>query len=1669
MRPPWALELLLLLFLPTVIGESPLDPQLVLVAPRLVALGSPVGLLVTSVGPVTGTVMVWPGEGDRGAGPCGPPVPFSLGTHNDFSQILTIEVPLDQAQPCGVTEAAVGQTLLLEARSPPLLSKWARVGLGAPRGVILIQTDKPLYAPRQTVRFRIFSLDPDLRPNSEPVLITITNPLGARVREGQRVPHGPVLSDQMVLPDIALPGTWRVEAQLVTSPGTRGAAAFDVRPYVLPGFSVRAVPDRPFLLLQHGPSPSLCLRLHARYTEGAPVWGWALLRVGLRGGALLHGLDQRTQLTAGEAEFNVTLDAIASAVGVSQEELAGERLRLMVTAVSNEGGLAVRQEVGVGLVATPWALDISPSPRFFTPGAPYVLLGRVLEAGGAPAGGVEVRVGVGVTGAAPVPAIVQRADARGEISVPINVPPGATGLRLTVSGRAVDFPPARAELLVQPVEPVSGRFLLLGGPGGPLHPGETLHLTLHPMGPPPAPHTIHLLAVARGRLVAAQGIRQGTVTDVTLPVTPSMVPRLRLIAFFQSDGELVTATWSVPIVATCHRQVRVGVGRRRVPFRPQEPLTVTVTWEGLDPSTLPLTVALGATDAALTKLEPRHRLSPAQVEAVLGSNDLGCGPGGGPNAEGMFRGTGLVLGDANLPLDLSAGVARRCCRDGAQLLPLRVSCAQRSRRVPAAGGCRAALERCCRRARAQRRRGGPGLARVLLEELEEELEEGLTPTRSFFPESWMWRSLPGPGSVTVLLPDSITTWEIEAIAVVPGHGLCVATAQRVPVAQDLYIRLQLPPSTRPHEQLQLLPHIHSRLPHSVNVSVSVAVPAGVCGGLSGPPAVLTVPPGGAVAVPVSLVALRPGQHPLTLRARGPWGVGDSITQLLHVEPEGELYLEETTYVLDTDGESGRRLLIPGNVPGEVVPNGEFSVSIRVTGRVGSWALRGALGVGRTLLSGPAGCGEQALLALAPRAAALRYLDLSEGWAGLPPGTRPRALRGLHRGLERVQSFRRPEGCYSAWPHRGGSTWLTALVLRVLSLARPYLPVAANGPALALRWLLQQQRSDGAFHESHPVLHREMQGSLADPGAEAVVALTAFVAVALQGARVLLPSDSTDHHLLDRSLSLATSFLSARVGTLGPFGMAITAYALALGDSGPPGPSPALQHLYSHARTTQGGRAQFWPAGGPAATVEATAYGLLALLQHRDMAGATRVARWLREQSNYGGGFHSTQDTLVALEALSQLWLQWGGMVGTGLSLRLSWAGGSHGAPAGTRVTLGPGLQSLERELQVPLGSPITVEVEGHGEGTLTVLRQFRLLSPLNGTCQGLHLEVALTGPIIYEEEDYEDYEEEVQPDEETDPAEGAEPGDEAEPEEGAEPGEGAGPVEGTTRPRVPSEHGASRRRRSGRDAEREAAFVVCMWRELGLQLSGMAVLELTLLSGFRPRATDLDKMRDVVDRWISHYELSGTRLVIYLDQVPAERQCLSFGATQEVAVGQLQPALAAIYDYYEPGRRCSVFYSAPRRSNAVPTLCSDQSCLCAHGECPRLRQGALSLQERLDFACYSPRVDYALVIQALSQSEAGPFLAFEVEILEVLLGEAALQGQGQVLWRGSCPLRLHPRRQYLLMGEGMVLDAHRRPRLLAGPRSWVEPIPPRSRCGAAAACRPLLDFIGTLRPHGCPF
>ncbi|XP_043541240.1 C3 and PZP-like alpha-2-macroglobulin domain-containing protein 8, partial [Chiloscyllium plagiosum] len=54
-----------------------------------------------------------------------------------------------------------------------------------------------------------------------------------------------------------------------------------------------------------------------------------------------------------------------------------------------------------------------------------------------------------------------------------------------------------------------------------------------------------------------------------------------------------------------------------------------------------------------------------------------------------------------------------------------------------------------------------------------------------------------------------------------------------------------------------------------------------------------------------------------------------------------------------------------------------------------------------------------------------------------------------------------------------------------------------------------------------------------------------------------------------------------------------------------------------------------------AEVEMTAYALLTYTSLGDVASALPVVKWLSQQRNTLGGFSSTQDTCVALQALSE--------------------------------------------------------------------------------------------------------------------------------------------------------------------------------------------------------------------------------------------------------------------------------------------------------------------------------------------------------------------------------------------------------------------------------------------------
>ncbi|XP_011910188.1 PREDICTED: complement C4-A [Cercocebus atys] len=364
-----------------------------------------------------------------------------------------------------------------------------------------------------------------------------------------------------------------------------------------------------------------------------------------------------------------------------------------------------------------------------------------------------------------------------------------------------------------------------------------------------------------------------------------------------------------------------------------------------------------------------------------------------------------------------------------------------------------------------------------------------------------------------------------------------------------------------------------------------------------------------------------------------------------------------------------------------------------------------------------------------------------------------------QGYMRIQQFRKADGSYAAWLSRDSSTWLTAFVLKVLSLAQEQVGGSPEKLQETSKWLLSQQQADGSFQDPCPVLDRNMQGGLV--GSDETVALTAFVTIALHHGLAVFQDEGAEElkQRVEASISKANSFLGekASAGLLGAHAAAITAYALTLTKA--PGDLQGVAHNNLMAMAQETGDNLYWgsvtssqsnavsptpaprnPADpmpqAPALWIETTAYALLHLLLHEGKAEmADQTAAWLTRQGSFQGGFRSTQDTVIALDALSAYWIASHTTEERGLNVTLSSTGRSgfrsHALQLNNRQ-----IRGLEEELQFSLGSKINVKVGGNSKGTLKVLRIYNVLDMKNTTCQDLQIEVTVKGHVEYTSEEH---------------------------------------------------------------------------------------------------------------------------------------------------------------------------------------------------------------------------------------------------------------------------------------------------------------------------------------------
>lgn len=112
--------------------------------------------------------------------------------------------------------------------------------------------------------------------------------------------------------------------------------------------------------------------------------------------------------------------------------------------------------------------------------------------------------------------------------------------------------------------------------------------------------------------------------------------------------------------------------------------------------------------------------------------------------------------------------------------------------------------------------------------------------------------------------------------------------------------------------------------------------------------------------------------------------------------------------------------------------------------------------------------------------------------------------------------------------------------------------------------------------------------------------------------------------------------------------------------------------------------------------------------------------------------------------------------------------------------------------------------------------------------------------------------------------------------------------------------------------------------QVGLNATGMAIMEVGLLSGF-----GLSPYGIQIDEVIKKVETQPGKVILYLDSVTTEEMCIQISLVMEYRVAKVQEATVLIYDYYEPRRRTARTYKSEWRSDmSTCSFCGDDCSQC---------------------------------------------------------------------------------------------------------------------------------------------
>ncbi|XP_058015546.1 complement C5 [Ahaetulla prasina] len=1508
------------------------------------------------------------------------------------------------------------ESVYLEATSAHF-TRQKKMLLTYDNGFLFIQTDKPIYTPDQSVKVRVYSLNEELRPARRAAVLTFVDPDGVDVdiiREEDAT--GIVSFPEFKIPPYPKFGIWTIKAKYDKEFTTSAVAKFQVKEYAMPRFSVEIIPENSFISSNH--FERFKITILARYfykkklTEAEIYVRFGIVQ-GSQKNMLPKSLRQiHMEEGVGVLYFNSRI--AISELGYSElSDIDGATLYIAASVLETRDGHSEDAELTtIKYTLSPYKLDLIATPLFVKPGLPYFIKAQVRDM-------LDVSVGN-------VPVVLkatalndQRIETRlieegsdfgsgitssrdGTVIFTVNIPSDTKELEFKITTADKSLPEenqASETFEAKSYVSLSGSYLYISWTSDhrALQVGESMQLKVHP-----ASHYIEkilhysYLILSKGKIIkyGTQDKIQGlSYQGLTIHITKEMVPSARLLVYYivtgEGTAELVADSVWLNVQQKCGNNLEVRILKNGRVYQPGEAVSLSMTSE------FDSLVALSAMDKAIYGVTGSKQKSMEKALLKLEKSDLGCGAGGGENNVDVFRMAGLTfLTNANaddpretgLPGDralLKLEKSDLGCGAGggennvdvfrmAGLTFLTNANADDPRETDET--CTAVI----RTARSLKQDIEKLVAQFQNQQIQKCCRIGAEPYP--FPQTCQQRIKRIKGGARCIY----------------AFRLCCEFAFKRRL-NDTHKHLLLGRNAF-NALLDVAPQIRSFFPESWLWEV----------------------------------------HPVQRSKNLPVTLPDSLTTW---EIQGVSISDKGICVADTlEVEVIKDVFVNVHIPYSVVRGEQIELKATVYNYRTSKSRfclkinvqKGIclFGAANTLKDGSqtSSCSHlKDIQSSSIMVETFKILPLELGllsvnltlYGDSPKEILVKTLRVVPEGIRREiydGATLDPQGVY------GMPVQITAFILKVFGQVRRYMPDQFGTVCSSLTWLIDIcQMDDGYFREVADYKPVALQATLRDQERENRLYLTAFTLMAFSEYKKTCPFQK----FADAENRAAGYLLQNVAHSQNTFVLAIVTYALTQAKVNHPDLHAAYLHLKNEAQVKGSPPAyRFWketpvkfdasvPSEGNARMVETTAYTLLSILLKGDHNYVKPVMKWLTEEQRFGGGFYSTQDTIIALECLTEYSILVKRLaLDMNVKASYKFQGDFHKYRLTSSNYIGrPVDASLKEDIEVRTGS-------NTGTAAVTLRSVYYVSSVSEDTCD-FQLKVDVT---LDEKKYYLSFNE--------------------------------------VRLLIACAK-YKPRRRTGESSSPHAVIDISLPNGLEANEDDLAVLSNSvdqLISKYEITPDGHVVMQ--VD------SIPGNEFL-----------CIGFRITEIYRVGMPSPGTFSVYDYHNPNKKCTIFYNAYGEQSLVTLCegneCKCMEAECGHMQ-PQL-DTSITLDTRREAACRE-NIAYVYKVAIKSSKEEGSFVRYHAVLLEPYkLGVTFAEKNAEIIFikKSSCTdIQLNPKENYLIMGKEALKTGEGTNAKYQYPlddSTWIEWWPsPNAACDSCQAFRESLDeFVDDLFLSGC--